>query len=89
MLSLTPSAAEMIAHLTDQAELRDGGLRIADEGPKPGLTMSVVPRPAADDLVVLQHQVAVYLDPIAAVRLSADTLDARSNDTGTAFFLEP
>jgi Fe-S cluster assembly iron-binding protein IscA len=89
VLSLTPSAAEMIAHLTDQAELPDGGLRIADDGPKPGLTMSVVPRPAADDLVVLQHQVAVYLDPIAAERLSTETLDARSGEAGAAFFLEP
>lgn len=89
MLSLTPSAAEMIAHLTEEAELPKGGLRIADEGPEPGLKMSVAPRPAADDLVVLQHQVAVYLDPVAAERLSTETLDARSNDAGAAFFLEP
>jgi Fe-S cluster assembly iron-binding protein IscA len=78
----------MIAHLTDQAELPDGGLRITDEGPLPGLRMSVVPRPAADDLVVMQHEVAVYLDPVAAVRLSDTTLDARSNEAGSAFFLD-
>lgn len=89
MLSLTPSAAEMIAHLTDEAELPEGGLRIADDGPEPGLKMSVVPRPAAEDLVVLQHEVAVYLDPIAAERLSSETLDGRTNEAGAAFFLEP
>ncbi|MCU1588344.1 MAG: HesB/YadR/YfhF-family protein [Frankiales bacterium] len=89
MLSVTQSAAQMIAHLTDQAELPEGGLRIADEGPEPGLKMSVAPRPAADDLVVLQHHVAIYLDPIAAERLSTETLDARSNEGGAAFFLEP
>jgi Fe-S cluster assembly iron-binding protein IscA len=89
VLSVTQSAAEMIAHLTEAAELPEGGLRITDEGPEPGLKMSVAPRPAADDLVVLQHQVAVYLDPVAADRLSTETLDARSNEAGAAFFLEP
>lgn len=88
MLSLTQSAAEMIAELTEQAHLPQGGLRIAHEGSQPGLRMSVAPRPAADDLVVLQHHVAVYLDPAAADRLAGETLDVRRNEAGAAFFLD-
>ena len=89
MLSVTQSAAEMIADLTDRENLPEGGLRIADEGPEPGLRMSVAPRPAADDVIVLQHHVAVFLDPVAADRLTSETLDARSTEAGAAFFLEP
>ena len=89
MLSVTPTAAEMIADLKAQANLPEGGLRIADEGPAPGLVMSVAPRPAADDVIVLQHEVAVFLDPVAADRLTSETLDARSSEAGAAFFLEP
>lgn len=89
MLSVTPSAAEMIAALTHQAQLPDGGLRITDEAPHPGLTMAVVPEPRAEDVVVLQHDVAVFLDPVAAHRLTSETLDARSGPDGAAFFLEP
>jgi Fe-S cluster assembly iron-binding protein IscA len=88
MLSVTQNAADMIAQLTDRAELPEGGLRIADEGPEPGLRMSVVPRPAADDVVVRQRQVTIYLDPVAAHRLEQDTLDARTNESGASFFLD-
>jgi Fe-S cluster assembly iron-binding protein IscA len=79
----------MISQLTAGAQLPEGGLRIADEGPTPGLHMSVAPEPADDDVVVLQHQVAVFLDPVAADRLTSETLDARSTEAGAAFFLEP
>lgn len=89
MLSVTQNAAEMITALTHRADLSSGGLRIAQQGTAPGLTMAVVPEPDAQDVVVLQHQVAVFLDPVAADRLASDTLDARSTDEGAAFFLEP
>lgn len=89
MLSVTETAADMITRLTTGADLPEGGLRIAEEGSTPGLHMSVVPRPAADDVVVLQHHVAVFLDPVAADRLTSDTLDARDSEAGAAFFLEP
>lgn len=89
MLSLTPSAAEMITRLQAQADLPEGGLRIAEEGPSPGLHMSVEPQAAVDDVILLQHDVAVFLDPVAAQRLTEETLDARSNETGTAFYLKP
>lgn len=88
MLTLTHSAAEMIADLTQRAELPSGGLRIAHAGERPGLTMAVVPEPAEEDVVVLQHDVAVFLDPTAAHRLAADTLDARQGELGAAFFLD-
>lgn len=87
MLSVTPHAAEMIAQLTARAHLPEGGLRIADDGPTPGLHMSVEPRPAVDDVIVLQHEVAVFLDPVAAQRLTGETLDARSTDAGAAFYI--
>lgn len=89
MLTVTHHAAEMIADLTVRADLPEGGLRIADEGPQPGLHMSVAPSPAPDDVVVLQHEVAVFLDPVAADRLTGETLDGRSTEAGAAFFLEP
>jgi Fe-S cluster assembly iron-binding protein IscA len=89
VLSVTQNAADMIAALKARAELPEGGLRIADEGPTPGLRMSVAPRPAADDVIVLQHEVAVFLDPTAAERLHSETLDARSTEAGAAFFLGP
>ena len=88
MLSVTQNAADMIARLTDDTGLPQAGLRIADEGPHPGLRMSVVPRPAADDVIVRQRQVSIYLDPVAAHRLDHDTLDARTNEAGAAFFLD-
>lgn len=88
-MKLTEHAAEMIATLTDRAELPDGGLRIAQHDDSPGLTMAVVPEPDSDDEIVRQHHVAVFLDPTAAGRLAAETLDARTNEAGAAFFLEP
>lgn len=87
MLNLTENAAHMIAALTEA--LPEGGLRIAQIDDTPGLTMAVVREPAAQDEVVHQHDVAVFLDPTAAGRLASDTLDARSNEAGAAFFLEP
>ncbi len=89
MLSVTENAAQMIAGLTTDVDLPEGGLRIAEEGSAPGLHMSVAPRPASDDVIVLQHDVAVFLDPVAAERLASDTLDARHSEAGAAFFLEP
>lgn len=87
MLTLTENAAEMIARLTE--ELPQGGLRIAQLEDTPGLTMAVVPEPADDDEVLHQHDVVVFLDATAASRLAAETLDARTNEAGAAFFLEP
>lgn len=89
MLSVTQNAAEMIDQLTVSADLPEGGLRIASDGPEPGLHMSVAPRPAADDVIVLKGHAAVFLDPVAADRLFDDTLDARRTEAGAAFFLEP
>lgn len=88
MLTLTQNAAQMIADLTHQAELPAGGLRIAlNDGP--GLTMALVPEPALDDEVLHQHDVVVFLDPVAAGRLAGETLDGRTNEAGAAFFVEP
>lgn len=88
MLSLTQDAAEMIASLTSRAELPAGGLRIAHVGDHPGLTMEVAPEPDSHDIVLLQHDVAVFLDPEAAERLAGETLNARRTPVGSAFFLD-
>ena len=89
MLHLTENAAQLIASLTEEAALPTGGLRIAQAEERPGLVMAVVPAPRLDDEVLVQHDVVVYLDPIAAGRLREETLDARSGEAGAAFFLEP
>ena len=78
----------MIADLTSRADLPHGGLRIAHVGDHPGLTMEVAPEPDQQDIVLLQHHVAVFLDPEAAERLASDTLDARRTPAGSAFFLD-
>ena len=88
-MDLTKTAADMIADLTQQAALPQGGLRIAQSDDRPGLTMAVAPEPAAEDEVLHQHHVTVFLDPIAAGRLAHETLDARHGEAGAAFFLEP
>jgi Fe-S cluster assembly iron-binding protein IscA len=88
VLTLTQDAADMIADLTHRADLPEGGLRIAHRGEQLGLTMEVAPAPDQEDIVLLQHDVAVFLDPEAADRLAGDTLDARRTATGSAFFLD-
>lgn len=85
MLRVTTNAAQMIQTLT--ADQPTAGLRIAQQQEHPGLTMEVAPGPRDQDAVVRQHGVQLFLDPIAARRLRRQTLDARRDPTGRAFFL--
>lgn len=89
MLQLTENAIEMIQTLTAEADLPDGGLRIAQEQEQehPGLVMELSPAPREQDYVLPMLGVRLFLDQVAATRLQGQTLDARSNEAGSAFFL--
>ncbi len=87
MLTLTDAAASMIARLREADPARDLTLRIAQSLDSPGLTMSLADKPGSDDLVISDERATVYLDPAAAARLNSEILDARCNETGSAFFL--
>lgn len=86
LLRLTRRAAAMIDDLVRRADLPAGGLRIAQET-GPGLTMQLAPAPREEDDVLVHAGVALFLDPVAAVRLQGEVLDARSGENGSAFFL--
>lgn len=89
MLTVTDNAAKMILALAAEADLPEGaGLRIADAPDRPGLQMALVDRPAPEDEVLLEQRAVVFLDPPAMDRLAEATLDARSDERGSAFFLD-
>lgn len=88
MLRLTDHAASMIAELLDDAELPDGaGLRIAQRDDHPALAMALTEAPGPEDVVVVDHDVTVFLGPVAAERVAEQVLDARAGETGSAFYL--
>jgi Fe-S cluster assembly iron-binding protein IscA len=87
VLNLTDNAVQMIQALTSEADLPEGGLRIAQETRHPGLRMELAPAPRAEDNVVRQRGARLFLDEVAASRLQGQTLDARTTETGSAFFL--
>ncbi|MDP9101424.1 MAG: hypothetical protein M3N21_04670 [Actinomycetota bacterium] len=90
MLHVTETAAQMIQRLAAEAQLPDGaGLRIADADNHPGLQMSLATEPGPDDAVLRERAAVIFLDPPATARLAGQTLDARSDARGSAFFLEP
>ena len=88
MLTLTESASTMIEHLVHDADLPEGaGLRIAQRDDHPALAMTLADHAQPRDVVVLDGGIPVFLAPIAAERLSRKTLDARTNEYGSAFYL--
>ena len=88
MLHVTDEAARMIARLLDDDDLPpDAGLRIAQRDDHTALAMEVAEAPGPDDTVLLEHDTRVFVGPLAGVRLQDSTLDGRSGDTGSAFFL--
>jgi len=88
MLTLTPDAATMIRRLVDDAHLPCGaGLRIARCDDRAWLGMTLAETARAHDTVLVEHEATVFLGPVAGRRLSAQTLDARSGATGSAFYL--
>jgi iron-sulfur cluster assembly protein len=92
MLTVTEQAASMIQELLDAADLPEGaGLRIVQRDDHTALAMTLVDQPDDADLVVADHDISVFLGPMAARRIAAQTLDATSSatssDTSAAFYL--
>lgn len=88
MLKLTDDAATMISSLVEA--LPDGtGLRIAPREDHVALSMTLAAAAEPEDVIVLDHDVRVFLAPVADQRLAGSTLDARRNDVGSAFFVRP
>lgn len=89
-MELTDDAANMIVDLVEQRCLPDGaGLRIAPRRDHPALAMSLVEEGAPRDVVVQAHRARLFLAPDADRRLSGAVLDARRNQIGSAFFVQP
>lgn len=91
MLKVTGTAATMIRDLVqDTQRPPTAGLRIAPREDHEALAMSLVDRAEPDDVVVvLERDARVFLAPVAGVRLAGQTLDARTNEVGSAFFVQP
>lgn len=88
ILNVTEQAASVIRELIDHADLpKSAGLRIAQREDHTALAMSLTHEPSPDDVIVADRDVAVFLGPMAARRVSGQTLDANSTDTTTAFYL--
>jgi iron-sulfur cluster assembly protein len=91
VLTLTPTAAEVVRTLVDQsASPESGGLRIAAsedglEGVE--LELSLVVEPEALDETVEQSGATVYLDPGAAELLDDKLLDAQVAEDHVTFVL--
>ena len=91
MLTLTPTAAEVVRTLVDQSSSFDsGGLRIAasEDGVEGvALELSLVGEPEALDETIEQSGATVYLDPEAAELLDDKVLDARVEGGQVGFML--
>jgi iron-sulfur cluster assembly protein len=91
VLTLTPTAAEVVRTLVDQSAAPDsGGLRIAaTESGVEGvsLELSLVGEPEEQDATVEQQGATVYLDPGAAELLDDKLLDAQVAEDHVTFVL--
>jgi iron-sulfur cluster assembly protein len=90
VLTLTPTAAEVVRTLVDQsATPESGGLRIAAEDSPQGvaLELTLVGEPEALDETIEQSGATVYLDPEAAQLLDDKLLDAQVADDHVTFVL--
>ena len=90
MLKVTDDAATMIENLVQEGELPPGaGLRIAEREDHPSLAMTLAEAAEPEDVVLVEHSARVFLAPVAEARLADQTLDARTNELGSAFFVQP
>jgi iron-sulfur cluster assembly protein len=90
VLTLTPTAAEVVRTLVDQSSTPEsGGLRIAAEDSPQGvaLELTLVGEPEALDETIEQSGATVYLDPEAAQLLDDKLLDAQVADDHVTFVL--
>jgi iron-sulfur cluster assembly protein len=91
MLTLTPTAAEVVRTLVEQSPAPDsGGLRIAageETGEGVPLELSIVDEPEPADERVEQEGATVYLDANAAELLDDKLLDAQIAEDHVTFML--
>ena len=88
MLNVTHDAVTMIDGLVRASDLPSGaGLRIAQRSDHPALAMSLVAEAEPDDVSVRGGGAVVFLGPAAAAKLTEQTLDARTTELGSAFYL--
>jgi iron-sulfur cluster assembly protein len=91
VLTLTPTAAEVVRTLVEQSPAPDsGGLRIAAGGENPegiALELTLVDEPEPADERVEQEGATVYLDPDAAELLEDKLLDAQVAEDHVTFML--
>lgn len=93
MITLTTEATDVIRELVGNAELPDtGGLRLDmnDATPNsapPSLALTLVETPAADDEVVDEGDVHVFVSRQAAPLLDGKELDARTEPGGVTFLV--
>ncbi len=81
MLTITPEASQAIRGILAASDAPDGSMfRISPQeqdglGPGPSLAVAVTDAPAPDDQIVQGEQVAVCVEPSAAVMLEDKELD--------------
>jgi iron-sulfur cluster assembly protein len=91
MLMITQDAAEAIAQALDE-EPDSAGFRIAEtpqslNGSGPALHMELAPAPEADDEVIEDRGIRLFVEPRAAQTLDGKVLDAEVEDGELRFAL--
>jgi Fe-S cluster assembly iron-binding protein IscA len=89
VLTLTPTAAEAVRQLVDNAPIEAAeGLRIAPGQVTPqgtSLELSIVDGPEASDQEINDSGAHVYLEPEVATFMDDKVLDAELEETGVRF----
>ena len=84
MLTLTPTAVEVVRNLTTEGVPEGTGLRIANQDGR--LTLVLVAEPDAQDRVITGEGTRLFLDDAAAAYLDDKVLDANVDAEGTPTF---
>ena len=85
MLTLTPTAVEVVRGLTADDTVPEGtGLRIANQNGR--LALALAPQPDEADRVIAGDGARLFLDDAAAAYLDDKILDANVDDQGNPTF---
>jgi Fe-S cluster assembly iron-binding protein IscA len=85
MLTLTPTAVEVVRSLTSDDGVPEGtGLRIANQDGR--LALALAPQPDDADRVISGEGARLFLDDAAAAYLDDKILDANVDDQGNPTF---
>ena len=93
MMTVTPTATDVIRHLMETSELPEtGGLRMQVSAPEmdgaeAGLAVSLVQEPDPEDEVIGEGGVHVFLTPEASSLLQDSELDATVQEGNVTFML--